>query len=220
MSGFIVTVDGPAGSGKSTIAKLIAKKYNLTYLDTGAMYRMIALYVIKHNIDLEDKKAIADMLEKVDLDIEGDKFYLDGEDVTEMIRTPEVNKIVSPVAAIKEVRQKLVEMQRAISKGKRTILDGRDIGTAVFPKADVKIFLIASPEVRALRRLKEYEQKGVKTTYEEVLESIKERDHIDSTRKESPLVKAEDAHEVDSSKMTIDKVVDKISEYIEEKIGE
>ena len=220
MSGFIVTVDGPAGSGKSTIAKLIAKKYNLTYLDTGAMYRMIALYVIKHNIDLEDKKAIADMLEKVDLDIEGDKFYLDGEDVTEMIRTPEVNKIVSPVAAIKEVRQKLVEMQRAISKGKRTILDGRDIGTAVFPKADVKIFLIASPEVRALRRLKEYEQKGVETTYEEVLESIKERDHIDSTRKESPLVKAEDAHEVDSSKMTIDKVVDKISEYIEEKIGE
>ena len=220
MSGFIVTVDGPAGSGKSTIAKLIAKKYNLTYLDTGAMYRMIALYVIKHNIDLEDKKAIADMLERVDLDIEGDKFYLDGEDVTEMIRTPEVNKIVSPVAAIKEVRQKLVEMQRAISKGKRTILDGRDIGTAVFPKADVKIFLIASPEVRALRRLKEYEQKGVKTTYEEVLESIKERDHIDSTRKESPLVKAEDAHEVDSSKMTIDKVVDKISEYIEEKIGE
>lgn len=220
MKGFIVTVDGPAGSGKSTIAKLIAKKYDLTYLDTGAMYRMIALYVLKHGVGLEDKKAIADMLEKADLDIDGDRFYLDGEDVTEMIRTPEVNRIVSPVAAIKEVRKKLVDMQREISKGKRTILDGRDIGTAVFPDADVKIFLVASPEVRALRRLKEYEQKGVKTTYEEVLESIKERDHIDSTRKESPLVKADDAHEVDSSKMTIDKVLDKISEYIEEKIGE
>ncbi|WP_410209029.1 (d)CMP kinase [Fusobacterium sp.] len=220
MKGFIVTVDGPAGSGKSTIAKLIAKKYDLTYLDTGAMYRMIALYVLKHGVGLEDKKAIADMLEKADLDIDGDRFYLDGEDVTEMIRTPEVNRIVSPVAAIKEVRKKLVDMQREISKGKRTILDGRDIGTAVFPDADVKIFLVASPEVRALRRLKEYEQKGVKTTYEEVLESIKERDYIDSTRKESPLVKADDAHEVDSSKMTIDKVLDKISEYIEEKIGE
>lgn len=220
MKGFIVTVDGPAGSGKSTIAKLIAKKYDLTYLDTGAMYRMIALYVLKHGVGLEDKKAIADMLEKADLDIDGDRFYLDGEDVTEMIRTPEVNRIVSPVAAIKEVRKKLVDMQREISKGKRTILDGRDIGTAVFPDADVKIFLVASPEVRALRRLKEYEQKGIKTTYEEVLESIKERDHIDSTRKESPLVKADDAHEVDSSKMTIDKVLDKISEYIEEKIGE
>lgn len=220
MDSFIVTIDGPAGSGKSTIAKMIAKKYNFTYLDTGAMYRMIALYVIRHNIDLENKKEIEEMLKNVKLDIQGNTFYLNGEDVSEAIRTPEVSKIVSPVAAIKEVRVKLVDMQREISFGKIIILDGRDMGTTVFPKADVKIFLIASPEIRAKRRLKEYDEKGIAATYEEVLESIKERDYIDSTRKESPLVKAQDAHEIDSSKLNIDDVLKEISAYIDKKIGE
>lgn len=220
MSGFIVTVDGPAGSGKSTIAKLIAKKYGLTYLDTGAMYRMIALYALKHNVNLENDKEIADMLEKARLDIQGNVFYLDGEDVSEEIRSPQVNNIVSNVAAIKEVRHKLVDMQREIGNGKRIIMDGRDIGTTVFPNADVKIFLIASAETRALRRLKEYEEKKVATTFDEVLASIKERDRIDSTRKESPLVKASDAHEVDSSKMTIDDVLATISKYIDAKLGD
>lgn len=220
MDSFIVTIDGPAGSGKSTIAKMIAKKYNFTYLDTGAMYRMIALYVIRHNIDLENKKEIEEMLKNVKLDIQGNTFYLNGEDVSEAIRTPEVSKIVSPVAAIKEVRVKLVDMQRETSFGKRIILDGRDMGTTVFPKADVKIFLIASPEIRAKRRLKEYDEKGIAATYEEVLESIKERDYIDSTRKESPLVKAQDAHEIDSSKLNIDDVLKEISAYIDKKIGE
>lgn len=220
MGSFIVTIDGPAGSGKSTIAKMIAKKYNFTYLDTGAMYRMIALYVIRHNIDLENKKEIEEMLKNVKLDIQGNTFYLNGEDVSEAIRTPEVSKIVSPVAAIKEVRVKLVDMQREISFGKRIILDGRDMGTTVFPKADIKIFLIASPEIRAKRRLKEYDEKGIAATYEEVLESIKERDYIDSTRKESPLVKAQDAHEIDSSKLNIDDVLKEISAYIDKKIGE
>lgn len=220
MSGFIVTVDGPAGSGKSTIAKLIAKKYGLTYLDTGAMYRMIALYALKHNVNLENGKEIADMLEKARLDIQGNVFYLDGEDVSEEIRSPQVNNIVSNVAAIKEVRHKLVDMQREIGNGKRIIMDGRDIGTTVFPNADVKIFLIASAETRALRRLKEYEEKKVATTFDEVLASIKERDRIDSTRKESPLVKASDAHEVDSSKMTIDDVLATISKYIDAKLGD
>lgn len=220
MSGFIVTVDGPAGSGKSTIAKLIAKKYGLTYLDTGAMYRMIALYALKHNVNLENGKEIADMLEKARLDIQGNVFYLDGEDVSEEIRSPQVNNIVSNVAAIKEVRHKLVDMQREIGNGKRIIMDGRDIGTTVFPNADVKIFLIASAETRALRRLKEYEDKKVATTFDEVLASIKERDRIDSTRKESPLVKASDAHEVDSSKMSIDDVLATISKYIDAKLGD
>lgn len=220
MSGFIVTVDGPAGSGKSTIAKLIAKKYGLTYLDTGAMYRMIALYALKHNVNLENGKEIADMLEKARLDIQGNVFYLDGEDVSEEIRSPQVNNIVSNVAAIKEVRHKLVDMQREIGNGKRIIMDGRDIGTTVFPNADVKIFLIASAETRALRRLKEYEEKKVATTFDEVLASIKERDRIDSTRKESPLVKASDAHEVDSSKMSIDDVLATISKYIDAKLGD
>lgn len=218
MKEFIVTVDGPAGSGKSTIAKIIAKKYGFTYLDTGAMYRMIALYALENNVDLEDTKSIENMLDNTKLDIVGTQFFLNGRDVSEEIRTPRVSAIVSPVAAIKEVRIKLVDLQREISFGKRIILDGRDIGTVVFPKADVKIFLVASAEERAKRRLKEYEEKNLEADYESVLASIKERDHIDSTRKESPLLKAEDAHEIDSSKMSIDEVVEAISKYIDEKL--
>lgn len=219
MKEFIVTVDGPAGSGKSTIAKIIAKKYGFTYLDTGAMYRMIALYALKNSIDLQDSKAIETMLKNTKLDIVGNQFFLNGKDVSDEIRTPRVSAIVSPVSAIKEVRVKLVDLQREISKGKSVILDGRDIGTVVFPNGDVKIYLVASPEERAKRRLKEYEEKGVEADYESVLASIKERDFIDSTRKESPLKKAEDAHEIDSSTMSIDEVVEVISKYIDEKIG-
>lgn len=219
MREFIVTVDGPAGSGKSTIAKIIAKKYGFTYLDTGAMYRMIALYALENSISLDDTEAVEDMLKNTKLDIIGNQFFLNGKDVSEEIRTPRVSAIVSPVSAIKEVRVKLVDLQREISKGKSVILDGRDIGTVVFPNGDVKIFLVASPEERAKRRLKEYEEKGVEADYESVLASIKERDYLDSTRKESPLKKAEDAHEIDSSIMSIDEVVEAISKYIDEKIG-
>ena len=219
MKEIIVTVDGPAGSGKSTIAKIIAKKYGFTYLDTGAMYRMIALYALENSIDLQDSKAIETMLKNTKLDIVGNQFFLNGKDVSDEIRTPRVSAIVSPVSAIKEVRVKLVDLQREISKGKSVILDGRDIGTVVFPSGDVKIYLVASPEERAKRRLKEYEEKGVEADYESVLASIKERDFIDSTRKESPLKKAEDAHEIDSSTMSIDEVVEVISKYIDEKIG-
>lgn len=219
MREFIVTVDGPAGSGKSTIAKIIAKKYGFTYLDTGAMYRMIALYALENSISLDDTEAVKDMLKNTKLDIIENQFFLNGKDVSEEIRTPRVSAIVSPVSAIKEVRVKLVDLQREISKGKSVILDGRDIGTVVFPNGDVKIFLVASPEERAKRRLKEYEEKGVEADYESVLASIKERDYLDSTRKESPLKKAEDAHEIDSSTMSIDEVVEAISKYIDEKIG-
>lgn len=175
MKEFIVTVDGPAGSGKSTIAKIIAKKYGFTYLDTGAMYRMIALYALENSIDLQDSKAIETMLKNTKLDIVGNQFFLNGKDVSDEIRTPRVSAIVSPVSAIKEVRVKLVDLQREISKGKSVILDGRDIGTVVFPSGDVKIYLVASPEERAKRRLKEYEEKGVEADYESVLASIKER---------------------------------------------
>ncbi len=158
------------------------------------------------------------MLENTKLDIIGNQFFLNGKDVSTEIRTPEVSAVVSPVAAIKAVRVKLVELQREISKGKRIILDGRDIGTVVFPKAQVKIFLVASPEERARRRLNEYKEKGIEEDYESVLNSIKERDHIDSTRKESPLKKADDAIEIDSSKMSIDEVVEAISNCIDRKV--
>lgn len=220
MKNYIITLDGPAGSGKSTIAKLIAKKFSMTYLDTGAMYRMIALYVLENNIDLKDINQINNMLEKVRMDIEKDKFYLDGKDVSEEIRTPRVTKIVSDVASIREVRVKLVDLQRKISEGKNVILDGRDIGTVVFPNGDLKIYLVASPEERAKRRMKEYEQKGINESYEEVLEAIKKRDMIDSTREESPLRKADDAIEIDSSFMTIEEVVENISKMVALKAGE
>ncbi len=219
MKNYIIALDGPAGSGKSTIAKIIAKNFNLTYLDTGAMYRMVALYILENNIDFNNVTAVEKILDSIQVDIVDNKFILNGKDVSLEIRTPEVTKIVSPVSAIKAVRVKLVDLQRKISKGKKVILDGRDIGTVVFPNANLKIFLIASPEERAKRRVKDYASKGISENFETVLKDIIGRDHCDSTRKESPLKKAEDAIEVDTSSLNIDESVQVISNLIKEKIG-
>ncbi|WP_448820888.1 (d)CMP kinase [Cetobacterium sp.] len=219
MKNYIIALDGPAGSGKSTIAKIIAKNFNLTYLDTGAMYRMVALYILENNIDFNNVTAVEKILDSIQVDIVDNKFILNGKDVSLEIRTPEVTKIVSPVSAIKAVRVKLVDLQRKISKGKKVILDGRDIGTVVFPNADLKIFLIASPEERAKRRVKDYASKGISENFETVLKDIIERDHSDSTREESPLKKAEDAIEVDTSSLNIAESVQVISNLIKEKIG-
>ncbi len=211
-----VAIDGPAGSGKSTIAKILAKKYNMTYLDTGAMYRMVSFFLLEKGVDLDNNAEIVKKLNEIHLDIQGDNFFINGVDVSKEIRTPEVTAIVSKVSAVKEVRVKLVDLQREIAKGKRAILDGRDIGTVVFPKAHIKIFLVASPEERAKRRVKDYSDKGiVEEQYEDVLAAIKERDFLDSTRAESPLKKAEDAVEIDSSFMNIEEVCNKISQHIE-----
>ena len=218
MENFIVAVDGPAGSGKSTISKIVAKDYGLTYLDTGAMYRMVALCSLENNVDLGNIDEVVKMLADVTIDIEEEKFILNGRDVSEDIRTPRVTAIVSDVAAIKEVRVKLVDLQRDISEGKKVILDGRDIGTVVFPNAHLKVFLIASSDERARRRLKEYEEKGIEISFEEVKASIENRDHIDSTRKESPLKKADDAIEVDTSSSNIEEVCEKISTLIKDRI--
>ena len=215
MKNLIVAIDGPAGSGKSTIAKLLAKKYDLTYIDTGAMYRMITLYLLENNIDINDLKEIERVLNTVNLDMQGDKFFLDNVDVSTKIREKRINDNVSKVASIKIVRSNLVDLQRKISNNKDVILDGRDVGTVIFPNAQVKIFLIASPEERARRRYNEFLEKKTEITYEEVLNSIKERDHIDSTRDESPFVKADDAIELDSTNLTIDDVVNFISKEIE-----
>lgn len=219
MKNYIIALDGPAGSGKSTIAKVIAKNFGLTYLDTGAMYRMVALYILENNIDFNNVADVENILNNIKVDIIDDKFILNGKDVSLEIRTPEVTKIVSPVSAIKAVRVKLVDLQRDISKGKKVILDGRDIGTVVFPNADLKIFLVASPEERAKRRVKDYASKGITEDFETVLKDILERDHTDSTRKESPLKKAEDAIEVDTSFLNIEESVQVISNLIKEKIG-
>ncbi|MGL4510399.1 (d)CMP kinase [Cetobacterium sp.] len=219
MKNYIIALDGPAGSGKSTIAKVIAKNFGLTYLDTGAMYRMVALYILENNIDFNNAADVENILNNIKVDIIDDKFILNGKDVSLEIRTPEVTKIVSPVSAIKAVRVKLVDLQREISKGKKVILDGRDIGTVVFPNADLKVFLVASPEERAKRRVKDYASKGITEDFETVLKDILERDHTDSTRKESPLKKAEDAIEVDTSFLNIEESVQAISNLIKEKIG-
>ena len=218
MKNLIVAIDGPAGSGKSTIAKLLAKKYDLTYIDTGAMYRMITLYLLENNIDINDLKEVERVLNTVNLDMQGDKFYLNNVDVSTKIREKRINDNVSKVASIKIVRSNLVDLQRKISNNKNVILDGRDVGTVIFPNAQVKIFLIASPEERARRRHNEFVEKKTEITYDEVLKSIKERDYIDSTRDESPFVKADDAIELDSTNLTIEDVVNFISNEIEKNI--
>ena len=199
MKNIIIAIDGPAGSGKSTIAKKIADQYGFTYIDTGAMYRMITLYCLNNKINLEDEEVIKSALDNIVLDMKGDKFFLNSKEVTEEIRESRINENVSKIASIKVVRDNLVNLQRKISEGKNVILDGRDIGTVVFPNAQIKIYLVASPEERAKRRYKELLEKGTDMSYEDVLKSIKERDYKDSTRKESPLIKAADAIELDNT---------------------
>lgn len=209
----IIAIDGPAGSGKSTISKLVAKDLDLIYLDTGAMYRLVTLKALKMGIldgNLEDLDKINELLDNLEIDIREDGFYLDGIDVSEEIRKPIVSENVSKIAAIKEVRIKMVDLQRKFSKAKNVILDGRDIGTVVFPNADLKVFLVADARERANRRYKELTEKGENVSLEEIYQNILMRDKIDSTREEAPLKKAEDAIEVDTTSKNIAEVKEEI----------
>ena len=210
----IVAIDGPAGSGKSTIAKLIAKDLDLVYLDTGAMYRIFTLKTLKENVEYTNLKKINELLETLDIDIDKDKFYLDKKDVSTEIRTTEVANNVSNIAAIKEVREKMVSLQREFSKSKDVIVDGRDIGTVVFPNANVKIFLIADAKERTNRRYKELKEKNKNISWDEIYNNILTRDEIDSTRKIAPLKKAGDAIEVDTTGKSIEEVKKIILEII------
>ena len=212
----IIAIDGPAGSGKSTIAKLIAENLGLVYLDTGAMYRLVTLKALNDGI-LDDLEKIIKMLDNLSIDIKENGFYLDDTDVSEEIRKPVVSENVSDIAAIREVREKMVDLQRKFSESKNVILDGRDIGTVVFPNADVKIFLIADAKERANRRYKELVAKGENVRMEEIYENILKRDEIDSTRKESPLKKAGDAIEVDTTAKNIEEVKNEILFIIKQK---
>lgn len=215
---FVVAIDGPAGSGKGTITKLVGEKLGLVNIDTGATFRCVALNMLQKNIKIEEENKIKEMLDEINIDIqESGKILLNGEEVTKKIRENDVSNFVSPVSTIKVVRDKLLEIQRDIAKGKNVIMEGRDIGTVVFPNADVKIYLDASSEERAKRRVKQNEEKGIKTSYEEVLKNIVDRDKRDSSRKIAPLKRAEDAIYVDTTKMTIEEVVNKIVQIIEEK---
>lgn len=212
----IIAIDGPAGSGKSTIAKLIAEDLGLVYLDTGAMYRLVTLKALNEGI-LGNLDKIVKMLDDLRIDIKKNGFYLDDTNVSEEIRKPVVSENVSDIAAIREVREKMVDLQRKFSESKNVILDGRDIGTVVFPNADVKIFLIADAKERANRRYKELVSKGENVKIEEIYENILKRDKIDSTRKESPLKKADDAIEVDTTSKNIEEVKNEILYIIKQK---
>ncbi|MCR5778097.1 MAG: (d)CMP kinase [Lachnospiraceae bacterium] len=209
-----IAIDGPAGAGKSTIAKKVAKDKGFIYVDTGAMYRAMALFMLEKKIDLNDEKAIAEMCKSADISIKYEDgvqcVYLNGVNVNDKIRTPEVSAAASKTSVVAEVRQKLVELQQELAARESVVMDGRDICTKVLPNADVKVFLTASVEVRAERRYKELIEKGMECNLEEIKKDIAERDHRDMTRAESPLVQAEDAELVDSSYMTIDEVVEKI----------
>ena len=214
----IIAIDGPAGSGKSTIAKLIAEDLELVYLDTGAMYRLVTLKALNDGI-LGNLDKIIKMLDNLNIDIKENGFYLDDIDVSEEIRKPVVSENVSDIAAIREVREKMVGLQRKFSESKNVILDGRDIGTVVFPNADVKIFLVADAKERANRRYKELVAKGENVRIEEIYENILKRDEIDSTRKESPLKKADNAIEVDTTSKNIEEVKNEILNIIRKKIN-
>ena len=218
---FIVAIDGPAGSGKGTITKLVGKKMNLENIDTGAMYRCVSLDMIRKNIKLNEIDKIESLLKTINIKLKKDngidKFYLNGEDVTKLIRTKEVNEIVSQVSHILIVREAMVNFQRNIARDLNIIMEGRDIGTNVFPNADVKIYLDASAEERARRRVRQNEEAGISSNYEEILENIKFRDNNDKTSKVAPLKQAEDAIYVDTTNMNIEEVVKKIINIIEKK---
>ena len=180
----IIAVDGPAGSGKGTLAKALSKKYNLVNIDTGATYRCVALKTLKENVEINDKAKIIELAKNIHIELfEDGRVYLDNEDVTKEIRSKEVTNIVSPISSIKEVREILVEVQRQIAKGKDVVMEGRDITTVVFPNADYKFYLDADIETRAKRRYKENQEKGIDMSYEEIYENITARDqiYIDST---------------------------------------
>lgn len=206
---FSVAIDGPAGAGKSTVAKAVAKALNAAYLDTGAMYRTMGLYMAEHGHCRPE--AIAEAARTPDLRVEFrdgvQRMFLDGEDVTERIRTPEAAATASKVSAVGAVRERLVDLQREIARGQSVVMDGRDIGTVVLPDATVKIYLTASCEVRAKRRFDELTQAGKEIAYEQVLDDIVQRDYNDAHRAVSPMRQADDAVRVDTSEMTRDEVV-------------
>jgi cytidylate kinase len=220
----IVAIDGFSSCGKSTMARQLAEKLGYVFIDSGAMYRAVTLYFLNNAIDFDDKEAIAKALENITItfkfnpEIEKAETYLNGENVEQQIRTMEVSRNVSPVAAISDVRKFLVKQQQQMGTEKGIVMDGRDIGTVVFPNAELKIFLTANPEIRAQRRQKELEEKGQKLSIDEVRNNLQERDKIDSTREDSPLRQADDAKVLDNSDIDRDEQLAIVLKWANEKI--
>lgn len=219
---FNIAIDGPAGAGKSTIARLAAKELSFIYVDTGAMYRAIALGLLRESTDIEDMAALKKALDAIEVSIrylDGEQHvYLNGEDVSHLIRTEKVSDMTSRSSAIPQVREKLTGLQRDLARRENILMDGRDIGTMILPDADLKIFLTASVETRARRRYVEQTQKGETCSLEEIIDDIRERDYRDSHREAAPLRQAEDAIRIDSSDMTIEEVVNEILRLAKEKL--
>lgn len=210
-----VAIDGPAGAGKSTIAKIIGEKFNLMYINTGSMYRAVTLKALENNISAEEVDKLLEMIDGMDMHFENDELILNGENINSLITMPNISKNVSAYASIREVRERLVNIMRKMALKYSVIMDGRDIGTVVLKDANFKFFLTASPEERADRRYKELMEKGIEVNYDEILQDIIKRDYLDSNREVDPLRKAEDAIEIDTTGIDIMGVVEKISSYME-----
>jgi cytidylate kinase len=224
-----IAIDGFSSTGKSTIAKQLANKLKYVYVDSGAMYRAVTLYAMRNEFIYNDnfkKLELINNLKNIDLNFKFNKIlgygeiFLNNENVENEIRTLEVSKFVSRIAEISEVRRKLVEQQQQMGKNKGVVMDGRDIGTVVFPNAELKLFMNASAEKRAQRRFDELIKRGDKVTFEEILKNVKFRDHIDSTREDSPLIKAQDAIEIDNSNLTLDQQFKEIYKIVKKRIND
>ena len=220
----IIAIDGYSSTGKSTLAKKLARKYGFIYIDTGAMYRAVSLYAMQNGFienGFFNTDGLISSLDKIELnfqynaDLGFSEMYLNGINVEKEIRSIEVSNVVSKVAAISEIRARLVKQQQSMGMNKNIVMDGRDIGTVVFPKADIKIFMTASAEKRAQRRFKEMVDNGVEISYNSVLKNVNTRDLIDTTRKDSPLIKAEDAAEIDNSNLSVDETFERVYNYVE-----
>lgn len=216
--GIKVGIDGPVASGKSTVAKIVADRLGLTYIDTGAMYRAIALFAIRNNIALDDEVAISNLIDKMNIKLKGKTILVDGEDVSALIRADKVSMAASTISSLKTVREKAVSLQRELINEGNVIMDGRDIGSVVMPDAEVKIFLMASVDTRAKRRYEDNLERGIHADLENIKSEIKQRDHNDMNRAESPLVQVEDSIVLDSSSLSFDQTVEEVIKIIKEKM--